>query len=65
MHQRDKTKITFLTNDVNYYYEVMSFDLKKAGVTYQRLMDKVFKGLIDQNVEFYVDDIVIKSDSLT
>jgi len=40
----------------------MSFGLKNTGATYQRLMDKVFKRLIDQNVEVYVDDIVVKSD---
>jgi len=46
MHPRDKEKTTFMTADANYYYEVMSFSLKNVGVTYQRLMDKIFKGLI-------------------
>jgi len=41
----------------------MSFGLKNAGATYQRLMDKIFHGLIGKNVEVYVDGIVIKSDS--
>ena len=63
MHPRDKEKTTFMTADANYYYEVMSFSLKNAGATYQRLMDKVFKGLIGRAVEVYVDDIVVKSDS--
>ena len=52
-----------MTADANYYYEVMSFGLKNAGATYQCLMDKIFKGLIGQTVEVYVDDIVMKSDS--
>jgi len=39
MHPWDKEKSTFMTDDANYYYKVMSFDLK-------RLMDKIFKGLI-------------------
>jgi len=41
----------------------MSFGLKIAIVIYQRLMDKVFNGMIDQNMEVYVDDIIVKSDS--
>jgi len=63
MHPRDKEKTAFMTADANYYYEVMPFDLKNAGATYQRLMDKVFKGLIGRAVEVYVDDIVVKYDS--
>ena len=39
----------------------MSFRLKNAGATYQRLMTKIFKPLIDQTVEVYIDDIVVKS----
>ena len=64
MHPQDKEKTAFMTADANYYYyEVMPFGLKNAGATYQRLMDKIFKGLIGQAVEVYVDDIVVKSDS--
>jgi len=33
MHPKDKEK-TFMTVDTNYYYEVMSFDLKNAWATY-------------------------------
>ncbi|XP_068484963.1 uncharacterized protein [Phaseolus vulgaris] len=63
MHPRDKEKTAFMTADANYYYEVMPFGLKNAGATYQRLMDKIFKGLISRAVEVYVDNIVVKSDS--
>jgi len=62
MHLRDKEKTAVMTDCNNFYYEVMSFDLKNAGVTYQRLMDYIFKGIIGQSVEVYVDDIVIMSD---
>jgi len=41
----------------------MSFNLKNARATYQRLVDKIFKGMIGRNVEVYVDDIVMKLDS--
>jgi len=61
MHQRDKEKMTFMTNDANYFYKVMSLDLKNISVTYQRLIDKVFKCHIRHNVEVYVD--VVKYES--
>ncbi|GKD82622.1 hypothetical protein Tco_1349461 [Tanacetum coccineum] len=35
--------------------------LKNAGATYQRLVDKAFQKQIGQNLEAYVDDLVIKS----
>jgi len=63
MHSRDKEKTAFMTEDSNYYYQVTPFGLKNAGATYQRLMDKVFRGLIGQNVEVYVDNIVVEWDS--
>ena len=63
MHPKDKEKTTFTTDGANYFYEVMSFSLKNAGATYQRLMDKIFKKMIGRSVEVYVDDIVVKSDS--
>jgi len=62
MHPRDKEKIAFTTDGATYFCEVMSFDLKNAGATYQRLMDKIFKGMISRSVKVYVDDIVVKSD---
>ncbi|GJX50023.1 reverse transcriptase domain-containing protein [Tanacetum coccineum] len=38
----------------------MPFGLKNAGATYQRLVDKAFQKHIGQNLEVYVDDLVIK-----
>jgi len=65
MHPRDQEKTTFMTDSNNFYYEVMSFDLKNSGATYQRLMDYVFHDISGRNVEVYVDDIVVKFDSCT
>jgi len=42
-------------------YTKMSFGLKNAGATYQRLMDSAFSKQIGHNIEVYVDDLVIKS----
>ena len=39
----------------------MSFGLKNAGATYQRLMDKMFTHHIGKNVQVYVDDMLVKS----
>jgi len=63
MHPSDVAKTAFMTDNANYAYKVMSFDLKNAGATYQRLINKIFKGLIGRGVEIYVDDMVVKSAS--
>ena len=39
----------------------MPFGLKNAGATYQRDMNAIFHKHIRKIVEFYVDDIVVKS----
>ena len=39
----------------------MSFGLKNAGSTYQRMMTKMFKPQLGKNIEIYVDDMVVKS----
>jgi len=61
MYGLDKSKTTFITDRANFCYEVMPFGLKNAGATYQRLMDRVFRGQIGRSMEVYVDDMVIKS----
>ena len=61
MFHPDEEKITFVTPQGLYYYRVMSFVLKNASTTYQRLMKKIFKSLIGRIVEVYIDDIVVKS----
>ena len=39
----------------------MPFGLKNAGVTYQRLVNKMFNKQIRRNMEVYVDDMLVKS----
>jgi type VI protein secretion system component VasK len=39
----------------------MSFGLKNAGATYQRLMNKMFRNQIGRNVEVYIDDMLVKT----
>jgi hypothetical protein len=61
MAEADKDKTTFYTDKGIFCYTKMSFSLKNAGATYQRLMDKAFKDQIGRNLEVYVDDLVNKS----
>lgn len=39
----------------------MPFGLKNVGVTYQRLINKMFKGQIGWSMEVHVDDLLVKS----
>nr|GEX73022.1 reverse transcriptase domain-containing protein [Tanacetum cinerariifolium] len=57
----DKEKTAFYTNQGTYCYTKMSFGLKNAWATYQRLVDTAFQTQIGKNLEAYVDDMVIKS----
>ena len=42
MDEADQEKTSFVTNQGLVYYKVMPFGLKNAGVTYQRLINKMF-----------------------
>lgn len=53
--------MTFMSNHNNYYYNVVPFGLKNASVTYQRLMDDVFSQKIGKNLEFYINDMIVKT----
>ena len=57
----DQEKTAFITPVGSYHYKVMSFGLKNAGSTYQRMMTKMFEPQLGKNVEVYIDDMVVKS----
>ena len=61
MTAKDQEKTTFISPDANYHYTVMSFGLKNAGATYQRMMTGMFRDKIGRTVEVYIDDMVVKS----
>ncbi|GJZ29633.1 hypothetical protein Tco_0574280 [Tanacetum coccineum] len=61
MAESDEEKMAFHTSQRVYCYTKMPFGLKKAGATYQRLVDKAFHSQVGRNMEVYVDDLVIKS----
>ena len=50
-----------MTPTGNYDYKVMSFGLKNAGSTYQRMITRMFELQLGKNTEIYVDDMVVKS----
>lgn len=54
---KDKEKTIFITN------KRIPFSLKNIGTIYQRMVTKVFRGLIGRNMEVYVDNILVKGHS--
>ena len=61
MHPPHVKKMTFITPRGLYCYNVMPFGLKNAGVTYQRLVTKIFQPLISKTMEVYINDMLVKS----
>ena len=61
MNEEDQEKTTFVTSQGLYSYKVMSFSLKNAGATYQRLVNHMFSKQIGRNMEVYMDDMLLKS----
>ena len=61
MYPDDEKHTSFRTPLGVYCYTVMPFGLKNAGATYQRAMNAFFHQYICKTVEFYVDDIAVKS----
>ncbi|GJR54003.1 reverse transcriptase domain-containing protein [Tanacetum coccineum] len=65
MAESDEEKTAFHTPHGVYCSTKMPFGLKNARATYQRLVDKAFDKQVGQNLEVYVDDLVIKSHTET
>lgn len=61
MSTEDGENTDFHTDHGTFCYQNIPFGLKNIGAMYQQLMDKVFADQIRQNVEFYVDHMVIKN----
>ena len=61
MDEEDAEKTAFITPWGMYHYRVMPFGLKNAGATYMRAMTTIFRDMIHNEIEVYVDDIIIKS----
>ena len=61
IHPPDAEKTYFITLHGLYCNNVMPFGLKNAGTTYQRLVTKMFRPLLDNTMEVYIDDMLVKS----
>ena len=53
--------MTFIYLDANYHCTMMSFGLKNVGATYQQMVTRMFRDKIEQTVEVYINDMVVKS----
>ena len=61
MHPPYMEKTTFITSYGLFFYNVISFGLKNARATYQRLVTKMFRPLLGKTMEVYIDDMLVKS----
>ena len=61
MYPPDAEKTSFITPHEIFCYNVMPFRLKNVGATYQRLVTKMFRPLLEKTMEMYIDDMLIKS----
>jgi hypothetical protein len=61
MKESDQLATSFVTPYDTYCYVIMPFDLKNAGATYQRTMQKCLADQIGRNIHAYVDDITVMS----
>ena len=61
LDKADQEKNSFVASQCLFCYKVMSFGLKNASATYQRLMNKMFAHQIGRNVQVYVDNMLVKS----
>jgi hypothetical protein len=66
MAEEDMSKMTFHYPGFIGLFEwvVMTFGLKNDGPTYQRAMNLIFYDLLGIILEIYIDDVVVKSDSM-
>jgi hypothetical protein len=66
MAEEDMSKIAFRCPGFISLFEwvVMTFGLKNAGTTYQRAMNLIFHDLLGIVLEIYIDDDIVKSDSI-
>ena len=61
MSPKDEELTAFRTPKGIYCYKVMPFGLKNVGATFQKAMQNIFDDFLHNNVECYVDELVVKS----
>ncbi|KAJ9519231.1 hypothetical protein QJQ45_017892 [Haematococcus lacustris] len=63
--EEDVPKTAFLTPMGQFQFKVLCFGLTNAPATFQRMMNNVFKPLINECVLVYIDDILVIEFSMT
>ncbi|GFZ03479.1 hypothetical protein Acr_16g0001030 [Actinidia rufa] len=61
MYLPDIEKTSFIMERRLYCYKFNSFGLKNAKAMYQRLINRMFKELIEDTMEVYINDMLVKS----
>jgi hypothetical protein len=66
MAEEDMSKMAFRCPGFIGLFEwvVMTFGLKNTGTTYQRAMNLIFYDLLGIILDIYIDDVIVKSDSM-
>jgi hypothetical protein len=66
MAEEDMAKITFRCPSFIGLFEwvVLTFGLKNDGITYQRAMNLIFHDLLIIILEVYINDVIVKLDSM-
>lgn len=63
MAEEDEEKIAFITPEGLFCYKSMPFELKNAGANFQDMINRMFNSQLGQNIEAYIDDILVKTKS--
>lgn len=64
MDENDIEKTAFNTENGHYEYLRMPFGLRNAPATFQRVMEHILRGILNEKCLVYLDDIIIFSTSL-
>ena len=59
----DKIKTDFIIEWGIYCYKMMPFGLKNADTTYKKAATALFHDMMHKEVEVYVDDMIVKSET--
>ena len=64
MEEKSSEYTAFSTPHGHFEWQRMPFGLRNAPLTFQRLMNNVFAGLLGSSVHVYLDDIIICTDDI-
>ena len=61
MAEDDRAKTSFTADNNTFEFLYMPFGLVNAPSTFQRVMNTVFRDILNQNVGIYIDDVIVYS----